>query len=233
MTIRGILFDKDGTLLDYHATWLPVNRRIAGYAARGDTALADELMQLAGYDAASGRVRSGSHFAAASNAEIAQLLCDHLGHAAPSDLHEAVDRFSVEGGAKSVMVAGTRQTLDRLSAAGLILGVATNDSDASMRASLKPHGILDIMSFAAGYDSGFPPKPAPDVIHGFCSACGLSPPEVAMVGDNAHDMEAGARASAGLKIGVLTGTSSAAELAPLCDLVLDSIADLPGHPALD
>ena len=25
--IQGILFDKDGTLLDYHATWMPLNRQ--------------------------------------------------------------------------------------------------------------------------------------------------------------------------------------------------------------
>ncbi len=33
MKIRGVLFDKDGTLLDYWKTWVPINRTIAMFAA--------------------------------------------------------------------------------------------------------------------------------------------------------------------------------------------------------
>lgn len=33
--IKGILFDKDGTLLDYDESWLPVNRELARIAAQG------------------------------------------------------------------------------------------------------------------------------------------------------------------------------------------------------
>ena len=36
MAIRGILFDKDGTIIDYWRTWVPINRKVALYAARGD-----------------------------------------------------------------------------------------------------------------------------------------------------------------------------------------------------
>ena len=88
MTIRGILFDKDGTLLDYHATWLPVNRRLAMFAAADDPECSEELMRLGGFDPDTGRVKSGSHFAAASSAEIADLFAGHLGDRAPGQLHE-------------------------------------------------------------------------------------------------------------------------------------------------
>ena len=44
MTIRGILFDKDGTLLDYHATWMPLNWQAARTAANGNETLAERLM---------------------------------------------------------------------------------------------------------------------------------------------------------------------------------------------
>ena len=29
MAIRGILFDKDGTIIDYWRTWVPINREAA------------------------------------------------------------------------------------------------------------------------------------------------------------------------------------------------------------
>ena len=47
--IGGLLFDKDGTLLDYAASWMPVNRRAAslaesrgGVVDRADVAIADD-----------------------------------------------------------------------------------------------------------------------------------------------------------------------------------------------
>lgn len=33
-SVQGILFDKDGTLLDYHASWTPINQRVAMFAAQ-------------------------------------------------------------------------------------------------------------------------------------------------------------------------------------------------------
>ncbi len=71
MTIRGVLFDKDGTLLDYVATWMPLNRKAALAAAGGDQALAARLLAASGYDAATDRVLSGSPLAASTNREIA------------------------------------------------------------------------------------------------------------------------------------------------------------------
>ena len=41
--IKAILFDKDGTLIDFDKTWAETNRKGALIAADGDTALADAL----------------------------------------------------------------------------------------------------------------------------------------------------------------------------------------------
>ena len=71
MRYRAILFDKDGTLLDYGATWMPLNRKAALAAADGDPGLAERLLAAAGYDAERDRVRSGSPLAASTNREIA------------------------------------------------------------------------------------------------------------------------------------------------------------------
>ena len=87
--------------------------------------------------------------------------------------------------------------------------------------------IVDEMAFVAGYDSGFGAKPAPGQLLAFCQATGLSPADCAMIGDSAHDLEAG-QAAGMFCIGVLTGPASRADLTPRADVVLDSIADLPG-----
>jgi hypothetical protein len=50
--IRAILFDKDGTLIDYRASWLEANRAAArdlAAAAGHAPAFADELLRRLGY----------------------------------------------------------------------------------------------------------------------------------------------------------------------------------------
>ena len=81
MKIRGILFDKDGTIIDYARTWVPMNREAALFAAGGDAALAAELLRAHGQDPETGAVAGDSVLAAGSIAEIAEAFAAHLGGA--------------------------------------------------------------------------------------------------------------------------------------------------------
>ena len=64
------------------------------------------------------------------------------------------------------------------------------------------------------------------MIEGFARTCGLEFAEIAMVGDNTHDMHMARNASAGLAVAVLTGTGNEAALSPFADHVVGSIEDL-------
>ena len=65
------------------------------------------------------------------------------------------------------------------------------------------------------------------MILAFAAKTALAPREIAMIGDSPADMQAGRRAGVGLKIAVLTGACGRAQLAPLADLVLDDISEIP------
>jgi phosphoglycolate phosphatase len=226
--MRGILFDKDGTLIDFDATWPRLYEMLALDLAGGDAALAEIMLAQGGFDPVTRRVRSGSTLAAGNTIDIARLWFPDL---AP-DPHRAmvtrIDTVFYENGIRySVPVPGLAGTLAMLSAEGYAMGVATSDGTAGARAALEALGVAAHLPHVFGYDSVAHPKPAPDMVHAFAAAAGLALGEIVVVGDNNHDLAMARAAGAGAAIGVLTGNSSADDLAGLADAVLDSICDLP------
>lgn len=230
--IKGILFDKDGTILDYWKTWIPINREVALMAASGDRALANELLRHGGHDPATDRVTPGSVLAAAGMDGIVAAFAEILGNRAPKNLAAETSRLFRDGGAKhAVLLDGVATALATLKARGFRLGVATNDTHGGLDASLGRHpGLLEMFEFRCGCNSGHGSKPGPGMGLAFCAALGLDPKETAIVGDSSHDLEMGARAGYGLKIAVLSGTGTRDDLAPHADMLLETAADLIRHP---
>jgi phosphoglycolate phosphatase len=107
------------------------------------------------------------------------------------------------------------------------MGVATNDSTKGAEQTLAALGMSQLFDAAYGYDAVANPKPAPDTVRAFCDLTGYKPSEVAMVGDNRHDMEMARASGAGMAIGVLSGNGTRETLSPLADVLIDSVADLP------
>jgi phosphoglycolate phosphatase len=233
VAIRGILLDKDGTILDYWRTWVPINREAALYAARGDALLAAELLRLGGHNPETDRITPGAPLAAGDFMDIAQAFAAHPDVAPAGELVAGIARIFVEGGAqRSALIEGAGTALLELQGRGFRLGIATNDSHAGTEASMAPHGNLPGFDFVAGADSGYGAKPGPGMVLAFCEAMGLAPPEVAVVGDAVHDLAMGRAAGVGLTVGVLSGTSGRADLVALADVIVESIAELPALPAL-
>lgn len=224
--IGGIVFDKDGTLIDFAATWVPVNREAARRAARYDDALARRLLEVGGFDVATDQIAGGSLLAAANTREIAAAWIEAGAPYELEDLTREMDEIFAAGAARSVAVTDLGALFDRLRARGIRIAVVTSDSEAAARATLASVGLPADDLFVVGYDSGFEPKPSPAAVYGFCAETGLAPARVAVVGDNLHDIRMGMSAGCSLCVGVLTGTATAAELETEADHVLESIADI-------
>ena len=226
--IRGILFDKDGTLIDYEATWLPLNREAALFAAAGDPELALRLLEVGGADPHTGAVRADSLLAAGATPEIAAAWIAAGSPYGVDLLVPEMDR--IFRGATAAVIRPTipdpAGLFRRLRSRGLKLGVASSDGEAAIRATLGLFDLLDLVDFIAGYDSGHGHKPNPGMVYGFCDATGLPPGAVLMVGDNRHDMAMGRAAGVGLSVGVLSGTGTTETLAGLADLCLPDIGGL-------
>lgn len=230
--IRGVLFDKDGTLVDFQATWSAVARAMALEAAEGDAARARDLLTLAGFDENTGSFVADSVFAAGTNEDVVRLWHPALeGESLTARVGQYEAYTSAAGAASAVPVAGVLPALRSLRDAGYLLGVATNDSADGAERTVKALGVADLFSATLGYDSVKNPKPAPDMVHRFAQLNGLEASEMAFVGDNAHDMAAGRAAGCGLVVGVLSGTGRRETLEPLADVILASVAELPAFLA--
>jgi phosphoglycolate phosphatase len=220
-----MLFDKDGTLFDFAATWGAWTRRLVLELAEGAEPMARRLAGAIGYGFDDGTFDPSSPVIAHTPSEIAEALLPHLPGAAPMSLVARMNALSAE--AAPVPAVPLRPLLSGLRDRGMRIGLVTNDSEGPARVHLSLAGIADLFDFIAGCDSGFGAKPQAGPLLAFARQTGLTPAAIAMIGDSRHDLIAG-RAAGMRTIGVLTGLSAASDLAPLAEAVLPDIGHLPG-----
>lgn len=224
MPVRGVLLDKDGTLIDCDLTWAPVIRRLA--EEMGPPGEAPAMVERAGLDPATGRFRAGSVWAAGSTRDLVALWWPGADEGEFQALAARIDAVCAEMGPHTaVPLLDLDALFATLSGRGLTVGIATNDSSRSLSSFLDVHGLAGRIPHLYGYDSVPRAKPAPDMVHAFAAATGIAPGDVAVVGDNTHDLEM-ARAAGALAVGVLSGNGGPDDLSPLADVVLGSVAEL-------
>lgn len=227
--IKAVLFDKDGTLIDFNSTWRGAFAEVALELTRQDPVLTRELLEAGGWDEESQSFRAGSLCAAGTSLELAERWSGLLPERPdPVRMAERMDRhFALAGSSGVKAVTPLPALFDELASRGIFLGIATSDSEAGATACLRSLGALDRLSFIAGYDSGHGVKPTAGMALAFCRHLGIAPSQIAVVGDNLHDMEMGRAAGAGLLVGVLSGTSLASDLEAMADCILPDISHLP------
>jgi phosphoglycolate phosphatase len=228
MAIKAVLFDKDGTLIQANGTWVPFYKEVLRqeFGLSGQ-ALHDKLAR-AGYDPQTDRFFAGSILAGGTTRQIVDLWWPDE---TPDERNRIVDRlYDVYAPlAKDSLEAlmPLPPVLQALADGGFKLGIATNDSTASAINHMTALQVQHFFAKIIGEDSVDVPKPSGQMVRLFAEAARVKTQEIAMVGDNSHDLEEARNGGAGLAIGVLSGNSDRAHLEALADHVIDSIADLP------
>jgi phosphoglycolate phosphatase len=227
MPIRAILFDKDGTLVDFQRTWGPATDRVLKALAAGDRAAYRKLADVSRFVEAELRFRSDSPLIAEPTPVFAALWADALGRSASDAFAAEVDRlFATAAIAHLTPIGNPPALLEELAGRGYRLGLMTNDAEANTRAQARQLGIEPLLDFVAGYDSGFGAKPEPGPVLAFAAVLDIDTQDVAVVGDAVHDLVA-ARAAGAVAIGVRTGFAEERTLAPYADGMIESVEDLP------
>jgi phosphoglycolate phosphatase len=219
----AILFDKDGTLVDFDRTWGPAALAVMQALAGADEAALARLIEVSHYEMDGLRFRRTSPLIAGSSAAYGPLWAEALRRSDVAALcHEMDVLFRAEGLKSLAPIGDPRGLVRRLATKGHRLGIASNDAEASVRAQADRLGLTPHLAYVAGYDSGHGSKPDPRMITAFATLLGIDIAEVIVIGDSIHDLAA-ARAAGAVAVAVLSGPAPSHELAPFADHVIVDI----------
>ena len=235
--VRLMIFDKDGTLFDFHHMWGTWSARLLQLAVAGrddEERLYQVLCESLGYDTHTDRVLHDSPLSVAPTADLPLTIATVLygqgfGWAEAKKLADlALERRGTEIDlAASVRTIGdVAGFFRRLRQAGIRIAVVTTDERLITEPMLELGGIADMVDFIACSDDGLSIKPAPDAVLAACKHTGIAPLETIVVGDNTADMQMGRHAGVRLCVGVLSGVAGVGDLDSYADVVLDSIHDI-------
>ena len=234
MAIGAVIFDKDGTLLDFNAFWLPVGTaatvQVLEALGRQDIPVEEVLLAQGvsgGICSPTGVFCSGTYGQIADKTR--QVLLDH-GTDCPLDVltEMTVEAYHahMEKGRILPACPDLRSLMQWLRKRSIRIALVTADDAAMTKKCLEGLKIAEYFDAVYTDDGTHPNKPDPYCIRHFCETFGLRPEEVAMVGDAPTDMRF-ARNGSTHAVGVARSDADLAMLAPLADTVLPDVSFLP------
>lgn len=221
--IDGILFDKDGTLLDFVGFWgrwseVALNSFNEGLKERGLKLIpSDEIPVLWGtrHDS-EGHVNGYDRKGALAMGTISELLAIMAWQGYRRGLSwgeamvlargckEAADE-SLEREHPARPLPGVMDFLQQCRDCGLPMGIVTADETKAAELHLEWMGIRHLFDVVIGADRVERSKPFPDMLLLACLEMRLEPSRSAIIGDTNGDMAMGKAAGVAVAVGVVIG----------------------------
>jgi phosphoglycolate phosphatase len=224
-----VIFDKDGTLIEFGSMWGGWAVALAdGLRASTGRSVDTPLYAMLGFDVATGRILPGGGLASTPMARLRDRTRTVL---LEVGLSEKATKRALETAWHAPDPVGLARPLTdlhalfgRLHDTGRLVAVATSDDREPTERTLEALGIVDQIDALVCADDGVPVKPAPEMVTHLCATLGIPPARTAVVGDAPADLVMARAAGAGRIVAVLTGVGERADLVPLADAVVDSVA---------
>jgi phosphoglycolate phosphatase len=231
-----VIFDKDGTLLDFEKTWVGIIGELIaslGAHAPDPVSLKGRIEHALGLSVEQGSIDGNGALAMGTFTECNALLTYCLyregirwdqGQVIVEQVGARV--FGKEVRRRHVQPAqGALSLLKLLKSRGIPAAVATNDKHRDAVVDMELIGAAPYLDLVVGADSVERSKPAPDMVELICGTLGRSPARSVLVGDTAMDAMLGRNAGVMLTVGV-AGIVPAAELALHMDVVVPTLNDI-------
>lgn len=231
---KGIIFDKDGTLLNFEAFWLPVTESVLTELAR-KFCVSKEAVQAAeerlGID--SGKADKSGVLCAGTYAEMSEIVRTVFSvygtETAEREMYRELCRSFGENMNRGEIVPiapGLKELLFGLKDGGYSLFVATTDNAGLTSVCLKKMGIHGLFDGVYTDGAGYPAKPDPYVIEQIVREHSIAKERLAMVGDTRTDLLF-ARRGGIAGIGYAADEQVKAFLAPFADALVCDLCELP------
>jgi phosphoglycolate phosphatase len=234
---RLVIFDKDGTLVDFPSVWVPMVRARARFIveeAGVGAELEPALLRAFGYDPERGRIDPRGPLAIAPRSQTT-VIGATLVYQAGIPWEESLDAVrrayrradeTVDPVSLARAIPGVEPALRRLRAAGSRLAVGTTDTTDQAVRGLGALGFVEWFDAILGADQVSRPKPHPEMVYRLCELVGVPARETVVVGDAVADIVMGREAGVALTVAVLTGVTGAAEFGTHADVIVNSLAEL-------
>lgn len=196
MDIEAVVFDKDGTLLDFDAFWIEISKCVINDIKEklgAENVPNEKLLSAIGVSGTeadeNGLLCKGTY------EEIGLAFCGVLKEykididcAEAVRLTEASFVENADAGEVKAACDNIRDVLLRAKEGGRKLLVVTMDNPEITRKCLCRLGIDDLFDEIYTDDGNFPPKPDPQCIREFSASYGIPPEKMVMVGDTMTDI---------------------------------------------
>ena len=234
MNTKGIIFDKDGTLLDFDAFWVKVSVvAIKEFLSEIGAEFVDASEILTAFGVRNGKTETNGVLCKGTYEQMGQIVYDILikhGVSVPQDVVtcrvEAAYEQNVEAGEIKPTCPDLVKVLTDLKSKGIKLAVVTTDNPHITNQCLEKLGITGLFDRIYTDDGHTPTKPHPHCAWEFCREFGLHKEQVVMVGDTLTDMLFAKNAGI-MGVGLATDSHAKAELLPYASTVISAISHLP------
>ena len=233
MKAEAIIFDKDGTLLDFDAFWAAVSRKALKIVLEKfnmPVALSDEILVAFGVcngiTSINGVLCKGTYEQMGSivydimHREGCQRNCDEVTRA-------VIDAYNESADAGEVKPTCTRlaEVLRELKKQNKKLAVVTTDNEQITRKCLSELGIEELFDKIYTDDGIMPTKPDPFCAFDFCKIYGIEKEKIVMVGDTVTDARFAANAGISM-VGIARSDENREILSEYTDTVISEMTEL-------
>jgi len=241
-SVDCIIFDKDGTLIEFDHFWGPRTEQWVDAMATSlqlENDFKNEVYDLIGYSPLKNQVRFESPLAVASMDTLYSLAS---GVIFKYGLPWYQARILAEDCAKSTMSANLKSgeiaskgdlvgVMRQLRDAEISVAVVTSDDRQMTEETLDYLGVRDFVSVMICGDDPIANKPAPDGLWAIAKQLSVTPDRIMMVGDSLSDMQFADNAGLAYRIGITSDQQAAAILAARADAVISSVNDMSILPS--
>ena len=231
--VEAIIFDKDGTLLDFDAFWVPFTLRAVGevlFELGAKKELLDKILEELGVN--DGTTDIDGILCKGTYEQIGEVVCKVLLsnglEFSSKEVGEAVISAynkKENGGEIKPTCQELSEVLEKLKKQSIRLAVVTTDNEEITKECLASLGVYEYFDKIYTDDGVLPTKPNPYCAEDFIRTYGLNRDKVLMVGDTVTDaLFAG---NAGIKmIGIAKSKKNKELLGLHTDTVISSLSEL-------